>query len=83
MTESNITHIQPNDESLHRSGSCGQTFADTEYKVCYTHLIFLCSFLILQKLFYGKPRCQLVILEISGSIPQSLYPLFCDSLRFS
>ena len=40
MTESNITHIQPNDESLHRSGSCGQTFADTEYKVYYTHLIF-------------------------------------------
>eukprot|EP00111_Clytia_hemisphaerica_P021780 TCONS_00064045-protein len=33
MTESNITHLQPNDESLHKAGSCGQTFADTEYKV--------------------------------------------------
>lgn len=51
MTESNITHIQPNDESLHRSGSCGQTFADTEYKVCYTHLIFSLFFSYFTKTF--------------------------------
>jgi len=33
MTESNITHLQPNDSKLHRPGSCGQTFSDTEFKV--------------------------------------------------
>lgn len=33
MTESNITHTQPNDESLHKPGSCGQVYSDIEFKI--------------------------------------------------
>lgn len=39
MTESLLTHLQPNESSLHKPGSCGQILADMECKVCFLHNI--------------------------------------------